>query len=76
MLKYNWEGYAELVRMVEKHCLKLQVAVSFHQCGGNVGDSCRYKCTSPFASHFQLPKQQHSVLDSKFFALTKMVFQT
>ncbi|KAJ6714897.1 hypothetical protein OIU85_026406 [Salix viminalis] len=39
-LKYNWEGYAELVRMVQKHGLKLQVVMSFHQCGGNVGDSC------------------------------------
>ncbi|GMJ11019.1 BETA-AMYLASE 8, BETA-AMYLASE 3, chloroplast beta-amylase [Hibiscus trionum] len=39
-LKYNWEGYVELVRMVEKHGLKLQVVMSFHQCGGNVGDSC------------------------------------
>ncbi|KAK8520773.1 hypothetical protein V6N12_004701 [Hibiscus sabdariffa] len=39
-LKYNWEGYAELVKMVEKHGLKLQVVMSFHQCGGNVGDSC------------------------------------
>lgn len=40
-LKYNWEGYAELVQMVQKHGLKLQVVMSFHQCGGNVGDSCR-----------------------------------
>ncbi|TYI52374.1 hypothetical protein E1A91_D12G243600v1 [Gossypium mustelinum] len=39
-LNYNWEGYAELVKMVEKHGLKLQVVMSFHQCGGNVGDSC------------------------------------
>ncbi|KAK6935062.1 Glycoside hydrolase, family 14 [Dillenia turbinata] len=39
-LKYNWEGYAELVHMVQKHGLKLQVVMSFHQCGGNVGDSC------------------------------------
>ena len=41
-LMYNWEGYAELVQMVQKHGLKLQVVMSFHQCGGNVGDSCRY----------------------------------
>lgn len=41
-LKYNWEGYVELVNMVEKHGLKVQVVMSFHQCGGNVGDSCRY----------------------------------
>ncbi|KAJ9135148.1 hypothetical protein P3X46_032361 [Hevea brasiliensis] len=40
-LKYNWEGYAELVQMVQKYGLKLQVVMSFHQCGGNVGDSCR-----------------------------------
>ncbi|XP_061343944.1 beta-amylase 3, chloroplastic-like [Gastrolobium bilobum] len=39
-LKYNWEAYAELVQMVQKHGLKLQVVMSFHQCGGNVGDSC------------------------------------
>lgn len=40
-LKYNWEGYAELIKMVEKSGLKLQVVMSFHQCGGNVGDSCK-----------------------------------
>lgn len=40
-LKYNWEGYAELIKMVEKIGLKLQVVMSFHQCGGNVGDSCK-----------------------------------
>ncbi|XP_027359756.1 beta-amylase 3, chloroplastic-like [Abrus precatorius] len=39
-LKYNWEAYAELVKMVQRHGLKLQVVMSFHQCGGNVGDSC------------------------------------
>ncbi|GAU28538.1 hypothetical protein TSUD_156950 [Trifolium subterraneum] len=39
-LKYNWEAYAELVQMVQMHGLKLQVVMSFHQCGGNVGDSC------------------------------------
>lgn len=39
-MQYNWEGYAELVQMVAMHGLKLQVVMSFHQCGGNVGDSC------------------------------------
>ncbi|KAL6181174.1 hypothetical protein ACLB2K_047829 [Fragaria x ananassa] len=38
--KYNWEGYAELVNLVQRHGLKIQVVMSFHQCGGNVGDSC------------------------------------
>ncbi|CAN1748494.1 Beta-amylase 3, chloroplastic [Linum perenne] len=39
-MRYNWEGYGELVEMVKHHGLKLQVVMSFHQCGGNVGDSC------------------------------------
>lgn len=39
--KYNWDGYVELVEMVQRHGLKLQAVMSFHQCGGNVGDSCR-----------------------------------
>lgn len=38
--KYNWEGYAELIEMVKRNGLKIQVVMSFHQCGGNVGDSC------------------------------------
>ncbi|KAK8946140.1 hypothetical protein KSP40_PGU014994 [Platanthera guangdongensis] len=38
--RYDWEAYAELVRMAEGHGLKLQMVMSFHQCGGNVGDSC------------------------------------
>ncbi|KAM0918636.1 hypothetical protein ACQ4PT_008725 [Festuca glaucescens] len=37
--RYDWEGYAELVRMVERAGLRLQMVMSFHQCGGNVGDS-------------------------------------
>eukprot|EP01018_Ginkgo_biloba_P012651 Gb_23609 [translate_table: standard] len=38
--QYNWSGYKELLEMVSKHGLKLQAVMSFHQCGGNVGDSC------------------------------------
>ncbi|RWV93447.1 hypothetical protein GW17_00044094, partial [Ensete ventricosum] len=39
-LLYNWDAYAELVHMVERNGLKLQMVMSFHQCGGNVGDNC------------------------------------
>lgn len=38
---YNWGGYDELLEMVEKLGLKVQAVMSFHQCGGNVGDSVR-----------------------------------
>ncbi|KAJ4951222.1 hypothetical protein NE237_028054 [Protea cynaroides] len=39
-LNYNWNGYLELVQMVQRIGLKVQAVMSFHQCGGNVGDSC------------------------------------
>jgi len=54
-LTYNWDGYAKLVQMVQKHGLKLQVVMSFHQCGGNVGDSCRYAQLYPGLSFPSFP---------------------
>lgn len=37
---YNWSGYMDLAEVVKASGLKLQVVMSFHQCGGNVGDTC------------------------------------
>uniref|UniRef100_A0A7N0UGI3 Beta-amylase n=1 Tax=Kalanchoe fedtschenkoi TaxID=63787 RepID=A0A7N0UGI3_KALFE len=37
---YNWGGYTDLLNMAKNHGLKVQAVMSFHQCGGNVGDSC------------------------------------
>ncbi|KNA18803.1 hypothetical protein SOVF_067490 [Spinacia oleracea] len=37
--EYNWGGYMDLMEMAKKHGLKVQAVMSFHQCGGNVGDS-------------------------------------
>lgn len=36
--EYNWSGYRRLFHMVRELKLKLQVVMSFHECGGNVGD--------------------------------------
>ena len=36
---YNWGGYKELMEMARKYGLKVQAVMSFHKCGGNVGDS-------------------------------------
>ncbi|OIT01101.1 PREDICTED: beta-amylase 1, chloroplastic-like [Nicotiana attenuata] len=38
--EYNWGGYTELLEMAKNQGLKVQAVMSFHQCGGNVGDSC------------------------------------
>ncbi|XP_004306786.1 PREDICTED: beta-amylase 2, chloroplastic [Fragaria vesca subsp. vesca] len=35
---YNWSGYKKLFQIVRDLNLKLQVVMSFHECGGNVGD--------------------------------------
>ncbi|WVZ59203.1 hypothetical protein U9M48_009389 [Paspalum notatum var. saurae] len=37
--KYNFAGYGELMEMARAAGLKVQAVMSFHQCGGNVGDS-------------------------------------
>jgi len=37
---YDWSAYIDLVEMVAAAGLKLQAVMSFHQCGGNVGDEC------------------------------------
>lgn len=37
---YNFGGYSDLMEMARKIGLKVQAVMSFHQCGGNVGDSC------------------------------------
>jgi beta-amylase len=39
---YNFNGYMELMEMARKTGLKVQAVMSFHQCGGNVGDSVTY----------------------------------
>ncbi|XWS32187.1 hypothetical protein CRYUN_Cryun23aG0139100 [Craigia yunnanensis] len=36
--EYNWNGYRRLFQMVRELKLKLQVVMSFHECGVNVGD--------------------------------------
>ncbi|KAF7124139.1 hypothetical protein RHSIM_Rhsim12G0031300 [Rhododendron simsii] len=36
--QYNWSGYRSLFQIVRDLDLKLQVVMSFHECGGNVGD--------------------------------------
>jgi len=37
---YNWGPYLDLVELVANHSLRFQAVMSFHQCGGNVGDDC------------------------------------
>ncbi|KAL2607807.1 hypothetical protein R1flu_026380 [Riccia fluitans] len=36
---YDWSAYDTLVKIIAENELKLQAVMSFHQCGGNVGDA-------------------------------------
>ncbi|KAJ4457282.1 putative Beta-amylase 2; chloroplastic [Paratrimastix pyriformis] len=38
--QYDFSGYTMFADMCSKIGLKVQVVMSFHQCGGNVGDDC------------------------------------
>lgn len=38
--EYMWESYKQLFELVRDSRLKIQPVMSFHQCGGNVGDHC------------------------------------
>jgi beta-amylase len=38
--QYDWHGYQQLVSIVKQNDLKMQCVMSFHSCGGNVGDTC------------------------------------
>eukprot|EP00164_Ancoracysta_twista_P009651 GFYU01014361.1.p1 GENE.GFYU01014361.1~~GFYU01014361.1.p1 ORF type:complete len:471 (-),score=141.00 GFYU01014361.1:75-1487(-) len=38
--KYDWSAYTEVLSIVRDAGLKFQGVMSFHECGGNVGDAC------------------------------------
>ncbi|KAL9259121.1 Beta-amylase-like protein [Drosera capensis] len=37
--QYRWSAYRRLFQLVQRCGLKLQAIMSFHQCGGNIGDA-------------------------------------
>lgn len=38
--KYNWAPYQQFVALARNAKLELRCVMSFHMCGGNVGDTC------------------------------------
>jgi len=38
--QYNWGAYQQLLNKIQQNGLHLQATISFHSCGGNVGDTC------------------------------------
>ena len=40
-MRYDWSGYRQLFELIKSMGLKIQAVLSFHACGGNVGDSAQ-----------------------------------
>ena len=38
---YDWSGYCQIFELAKAMGLKIQAVLSFHACGGNVGDSAQ-----------------------------------
>eukprot|EP00899_Mesostigma_viride_P022903 jgi/Mesvir1/3798/Mv02824-RA.1 len=38
---YDWSAYKALMRLIKAAGLRVQAVMSFHACGGNVGDCCQ-----------------------------------
>ncbi|PNH02836.1 Beta-amylase 3, chloroplastic [Tetrabaena socialis] len=39
--QYNWAGYKQALEVIKQTGLKVQAVLSFHACGGNVGDTAQ-----------------------------------
>ena len=39
--RYDWSGYRQVFELAKSMGLKIQAVLSFHACGGNVGDSAQ-----------------------------------
>lgn len=50
--KFDWSYYHKMVNLLNKHHLMWVPIMSFHQCGGNVGDSCDIPLPTWIWSHF------------------------
>lgn len=55
---FDWSYYEKLVELLAKHKLEWIPIMSFHQCGGNVGDDCDIPIPTWIWTHFKDIEQQ------------------
>ncbi|MGR8931419.1 MAG: family 14 glycosylhydrolase [Gammaproteobacteria bacterium] len=51
--RFKWDYYDKIFAKIKAHGLKIVPILSFHQCGGNVGDECDIKLPSWLWSKYQ-----------------------
>ncbi|CAE7662413.1 BAM1 [Symbiodinium sp. CCMP2456] len=67
---YKFDGYKQLVDMCKSIGLKVQLVTSFHQCGGNVGDTCDIPLPAFVTSQRDIwYKDQHGHEDREYISL-------
>mmetsp|Transcript_43320 Transcript_43320/g.92734 ORF Transcript_43320/g.92734 Transcript_43320/m.92734 type:complete len:449 (-) Transcript_43320:712-2058(-) len=67
--KYDFTPYQQLVEMASQKNLKVQMVASFHQCGGNVGDTCNIPLPAWVLSNSDIWfKDQHGNEDKEYIS--------
>jgi len=67
---YKFDGYEALVSMCKDLGLKVQLVTSFHQCGGNVGDTCNIPLPGFVSGTSDIwYKDQHGHEDKEYISL-------
>ena len=69
--RYDFSPYKELTEMAAEEGMKIQFVMSFHQCGGNVGDSCDIPLPSWVLASDEsvFYKDQHGNVDKEVVSL-------
>ncbi|CAJ1375861.1 unnamed protein product [Effrenium voratum] len=67
---YNFDAYKQLLELCKEVGLKAQLVTSFHQCGGNVGDTCNIPLPSFVTGEKDIwYKDQHGHEDKEYISL-------
>ncbi|WP_395340019.1 family 14 glycosylhydrolase [Ningiella sp. W23] len=62
---FDWSYYHKLAELLRKHQLQWIPIMSFHQCGGNVGDNCNIPIPNWIWTHFEGVSQEELMFKSE-----------
>ncbi|KAH0793808.1 putative beta-amylase [Histomonas meleagridis] len=65
---YKWTGYETFFNMCKSRNLKIIPVMSFHKCGGNVGDTCNIPLPSFVVNAKPFFKDQNGFVDEEYIS--------
>ena len=65
---YKWTGYQQFFQMCQKRNLKIVPVMSFHKCGGNVGDKCNIPLPQFVRNAKPFFKDQNGFVDEEYIS--------